>query len=247
MAAVPVAEFEALVRATPTGSYARRAWFLYEWLTARTLDVPNAPKVRATPAVDPAQQYSLADGAISTRHRVVDNLPGTRAFCPLVRRTLVLDALATRRLDERARHVLGRTHPDVVARAAAFLLLSDSRSSFDIEGERPSPQRAERWGQAIGQAGTRPLSIEEFERRQRIVIGDDRFVHLGLRTEGGFVGSHDRDTQAPIPDHIDARPEDLRDLLRGIVSYVDRVVRGTMDPVVAAAAAAFGFVYVHPF
>jgi len=34
-----------------------------------------------------------------------------------------------------------------MARATAFLLLSDSKSSFSIEGERPSPKRAARWGQ----------------------------------------------------------------------------------------------------
>ena len=241
------AEFEAMVRATPTGRYARRAWFLFEWLTRRTLDLPDAAKVRAVPVVDPAQQYALASGAISSRHRVVDNLPGTPAFCPLVRRTAALDAVAARHLDERARAVVGRTHPDVVARAAAFLLLRDSRSSFDIEGERPSRQRATRWGQAIGQAGSRPLSLEEFERLQRIVIGDGRFVQLGLRTAGGFVGTHDRVTGEPIPDHISARADDLRDLVEGIVAYADRTVRGQMDPVIAAAATAFGFVYVHPF
>ena len=31
--AVGAAAIEALVRAKPTGSYARRIWFLYEWLT----------------------------------------------------------------------------------------------------------------------------------------------------------------------------------------------------------------------
>src|SRR5215831_9507826 len=38
--AVGPAEVEAIVRARPTGSYARRLWFLYEWLTGTTLDVP---------------------------------------------------------------------------------------------------------------------------------------------------------------------------------------------------------------
>jgi len=37
-------------------------------------------------------------------------------------------------------------------RAAAFLLLNDSKSSFAIEGERPSGARAARWAEAIGQA-----------------------------------------------------------------------------------------------
>ena len=41
----------------------------------------------------------------------------------------------------------------------------------------------------IGEAGSRNLTVEELERLQRIVIGDARFVKLGLRTEGGFVGT----------------------------------------------------------
>jgi Fic family protein len=104
-----------------------------------------------------------------------------------------------------------------------------------------------RWGQAIGEAGNRPLSLDELERLQRIVIGDARFVHLGLRAEGGFVGDHDRVTREPLPEHISARAEDLRDLVRGVVEYVSRAIDGGLDPVVAAATAAFGFVYIHPF
>ena len=34
------ASIEALVRATPTGSYARRVWFLYEWLTGKPAGLP---------------------------------------------------------------------------------------------------------------------------------------------------------------------------------------------------------------
>ncbi|WP_354096655.1 SPASM domain-containing protein [Bradyrhizobium sp. RT10b] len=50
---------------------------------------------------------------------------------------------------------------------------------------------------------------------QRIAIGDDRFVKLGVRTDAGFVGDHDRETQRPIPDHISARHEDIASLVRG--------------------------------
>jgi hypothetical protein len=35
---------EAIVRATPTGSYARRIWFLYEWLLGTELDLPRPGK-----------------------------------------------------------------------------------------------------------------------------------------------------------------------------------------------------------
>ena len=134
-----------------------------------------------------------------------------------------------------------------MARAAAFLLLSDSKSSFWIEGERPPAHRIARWGQIIGEAGSVKLSLEELERLQKLVIGDARFVQLGLRKEGGFVGMHGRDTQEPLPDHISAKAEDLPSLMDGIATYDRRVLDGGLDPVVAAAALAFGFVYIHPF
>ena len=244
---VPAEEIAAVVCAKPTGVYTRRLWFLYEWLMGAELDIPDPGKVKSVPAVDPKHHYVSSDGQRSSRHKVVNNLPGPPEFCPLVRRTPALDQQRENKLDERARAVLGRTHPDIVARTAAFLLLSDSRSSFKIEGEQPSHDRAARWGQTISKAGLIPLSTVELERLQRIVIGDDRFVSLGLRTEGGFVGSHDRVTGDPIPDHISARPEDLQALLQGLVTYADKAIKAGLDPIIVAAAVAFGFVYVHPF
>ena len=244
---VPDLEIAAAVRNKPTGAYARRLWFLYEWLTGRQLDINDPGKVRAVAVVDPTKQFAVKRGALSSRYKVIDNLPGTRAFCPMVRRTKTLEGYTAKGLDKVARDVVGRIHADIMARAAAFLLLSDSKSSFSIEGERPSLKRAARWGQIIGEAGSRKLSIAELERLQRIVIGDTRFVRLGLRSEGGFVGMHHRTNNEPLPDHISARPEDLRSLVEGVTAYVARVVDGAVDPVVVAAAAAFGFVYVHPF
>lgn len=236
-----------LVRKTPLGQYARRLWYLYEWLTGRVLDVPDAEKVSAVPVLDTDQQFGITKATLSRRHRVIDNLPGTRQFCPLVRRTALLNAMIAKRLDVQARQVIGRTAPDVMSRAAAFLLLNDSRSSFHIEGEQSTRARTARWAQAIAQAGSRQLSVAELERLQTILIGDARMMRLGLRVEGGFVGQHDRLTMEPIPDHISARPEDLESLMEGLVAYTERALRAGLDPVVLAAASAFGFVYVHPF
>lgn len=236
-----------IVRQKPTGVYTRRLWFLYEWLMGTELDVPDPGKVRSVPAVDPKHQYVPGEGRISSRHKVVNNLPGPPEFCPLVRRTETLERFRDLSLADRARAVIGRTHPDVVARTAAFLLLNDSKSSFRIEGEQPSYDRAARWGQTIARAGMIELNVAELKRLQGIVIGDDRFVRLGLREEGGFVGQHDRTTGEPLPDHVSARPEDLSSLLEGLVAYTRTTVEAGLDPVIAAAAIAFGFVYIHPF
>lgn len=240
------AEIERMVRATPTGVYARRVWFFYEWLTGRTLNLPALGKGTYTLAIDPDLQWALAQGINSPRHRVRNNLPGTPEFCPLVFRTERLEAFVAANLAERARAVVAEVPRDLLARTAAFLLLKDSKSSYIIEGEDPPQDRIQRWGRAIGEAGRQPLDLDELLRLQRIVIGDARFVRLGLRDEGGFVGEHDRDTGAPLPHHISARPEDLPSLANGMIEF-DRAVAQGLGTVIAAAALAFGFVYVHPF
>ena len=239
------AEIEVLVRAKPTGGYARRIWFLYEWLTGNRLDLPDAEAGRYVPVLDPDRQWAV-DGENSPRHRVKNNLPGTPEFCPLVFRTEALDRLIALELPRRAREIIADVPRDLLARAAAFLLLKDSRSSYAIEGEWPPQDRIQRWGRAIGEAGHQALDLEELLRLQKIVIGDARFVKLGLRREGGFVGEHERDTRMPLPDHISARPEDLPSLTEGMIAF-DHGPAQALDPIIAAAVLAFGFVYVHPF
>ena len=244
-AAVPAAEIEAIVRAKPTGRYSRRIWFLYEWLMGQRLDLPDAEKGTYVPMVDPKRQWATP-GENSPRHRVRNNLPGTSEFCPLVFRTKALEEFAAMDLVHRAQEVVANVPKDVLARTAAFLLLKDSRASYAIEGERPPQDRIQRWGRAIGEAGRRTIELSELLRLQGIVIGDARFVRLGLRDEGGFVGEHDRHSHSPIPEHISARPEDLPSLIEGMVAF-DRRAAQSLDAVIAAAVLAFGFVYVHPF
>jgi hypothetical protein len=239
------ARIEAIVRAKPTGTYARRIWFLYEWLTGTRLALPDATRGNYVDAVDTGRQFA-GTGANSSRHRVRNNLPGTPAFCPLVFRTRKLEDFISLDLGARAREIAAAVPADLLARTAAFLLLKDSRASYVIEGEDPPHDRIQRWGRAIGEAGRRPLDLDELLRLQRIVIGDDRFVRLGLRREGGFVGEHDRETRMPLPVHISARFEDLPSLVDGMMAF-DRDRAGQLDPVVAAAVLAFGFVFTHPF
>ncbi len=236
---------EELVRSRPTGRYTRRIWFLYEWLLGEQLDLPDVETGAYVDALDTTKQFG-GSSVPSPRQRVRNNLPGTPLFCPLIFRSAALEEFQQAKLQEKAMASAASVPKDLLARTAAFLLLKDSKSSFAIEGERPAHDRIQRWGRAIAEAGKTPLSIEEFLRLQRVVIGDDRFVHLGLREEGGFVGMHDRETRMPVPDHISAKPEDLRDLMKGMIEFAQDYAKH-LDPVLAAAVLAFGFVYVHPF
>lgn len=236
---------EALVRATPTGAYSRRVWFLYEWLTGTRLNLPDAARGNYIPAVDPDRQYAVTGTRVS-RYRVVNNLPGTPSFCPMITRTGTLQSWSEQALLEKANAVVDRVPQDILSRTAAFLLLKDSRSSYAIEGESPPLSRIERWGRIIGQAGSNPVTIAELNRLQEAVVGGSRFVKPGLRTDGGFVGGHDRETGTPIPEHISARPQDLPDLMRGLTGFIEETAMD-LPSLIAATAAAFGFVYIHPF
>jgi hypothetical protein len=242
--AVPQAEIEALVRAAPAALHVRRAWFLYEAFTGRTLDVEDAPVVAAADLLDP-KAYFTGKARLSKRHRVRDNLLGAGRYCPIIRRTETLERYLALDLAARARDTVGRTGAYLVARAASFLLLADSRASFQIEGERPPRNRLERWGRAVLQAGRNKLTLDEIVRLHGVLIEDPRFVHRGIRPDGVFLGERDHFGD-PLPEFIGARAQDLADLMAGMLEANDRMRDDGLDPVLQAAATAFGFVYVHP-
>jgi hypothetical protein len=121
-------------------------------MTGRPFDIPDDPGVPAIDLLD-SDDYFTGKPRLSRRHRVRDNLLGNGACCPIIRRTKKLDGFTQRGLADKAAEILGQTGGHVVRRAASFLLLADSRASFEIEGERPPRNRLERWGKAVLQAG----------------------------------------------------------------------------------------------
>jgi len=243
--AEPKADLEEYVRSTPGGTQTRRAWFFYELLTGQMLDIEDAPNVTAVDALD-AKTYFTGKAKLSRRHKVRDNLLGSGDWCPVIRRTKQLEAFAALELAERAAETVGRTGQHLVTRAASFLLLADSRASFEIEGERVPRNRLERWGKAVLQAGKNELTLEEIVRLHSVLIQDTRFVFPGLRPDGVFLGERDH-AGDPLPEFIGARPEDLEDLCDGMLIANNRMRDDGLDPILQAAATAFGFIYAHPF
>jgi len=235
-----------MIKEAPTSKYARKVWFLYEWLYQVRLDIPDLTRSSYVDVVDSKLQY--AGNAInSSRHRIRNNLPGTQAFCPMIRKTKTLQAYIAKNLSQAIDTDLSGRDKDLIRRTAAFLLLKDSKASFAIEGESPPSLRAKNWGRAIGQAGRKPLTISELERLQDIVIGLKKLKNMGLRTTEGFIGEHDRDTFSPLPEHISAKCEDVRPLIEGLLEANSILQDSDYDPVLAAATISFGFVFIHPF
>src|SRR5580658_7667176 len=92
------------------------------------------------------------------------------AVSAVIRRTKALTEFLALDLAAKARQTMGRTGVQLVARAASFMLLADSRASFEIEGERPPRNRLERWGRAVLEAGKHRLTVDEIVRLHRVLI-----------------------------------------------------------------------------
>lgn len=240
-------ELEAWVRAEPTGEFARRAWFLYEHLTGRTLDLPDMGEAKVyTPALDPTLHVTLPRGERSKRHKVIDNLLGVPGFCPFVRRTDKLQEMADRGLSAKARALLTATSPEVLARAVDYLYTKETMSSFKIEGETVQGDRAQRFVAALQRAESiDPTRTEDLVKLQNIIV-DKRFAVGGFRDAQIFVGETRYDEYQERVHFIAPKPEDVTALMAAWGRSFVRLTRD-IDPVVAAAVASFGFVFVHPF
>jgi len=240
---------EGFIENEPTSQYARKIWFLYEWLLEERLPIADADiKIKYVKLVRERIQYALSKGEKSARHRIENNLLGSKEFCPHVFKSKRLLEFEKRNLGTQQQQFENRFGKGLMQRASSFLLLADSKASFTIEGESPKSQRLIGWSRAIGQAGKSELNIEEIKKLQKLVIEKKKHIQLGLREEGGFIGEHDNDTFEPVPEHISARAKDLDSLIRGLVKANENLVNSdSFDPVVAAAIISFGFVFIHPF
>lgn len=240
-------EILALVNMEPLGQYARRIWFLLEWVSGKQIKgKKEITKKSYVPAVDEKLQFAVA-GIKSSRHLVMNNLPGTNQFCALITKTKKLEHHLSKNYADANKRQIAGIRKDIIQRASAFLLLKDSKASFTIEGESPKSKRAARWGVAIGQAGANDLTAEEFIRLQQLVIENSRFLRMGFRIQGGFIGEHDRITGEPIPEHISAKNEDIQELIDGLIAANHILIKDDFNAVLAAAMIAFGFVFIHPF
>ena len=248
---------------SPTSAYARRSCFLYEWLTGTQLPMkaPVPVKMRYVDVLDTKMQFGTDAVTKDARFRVNDNLPGTRDFCPLVRKTDFLNDMVGKDLRKRTRETLGRYDQNLLRRAAAFLYLKETQSSFEVEREKPSANRAQRFADLLRQADTgQPLTQERLVELQNSVI-DPRFHEFTWRYQQNWIGD-DLGYRKKV-EFVPARPEDLSALMQGLLdtagkarTLVDSMLPGKgdidtdelqFDPVIYAAIIAFGFVFIHPF
>ena len=232
----------------PTGQYARRAAFLYEWFMGDALQVPQRLGGNYADVLDDAKQVAASAKAVAknARWRVNDNLPGTRYFCPTIVKTdaylqaasLDVKALFTGLTDE-----FGE---DLLWRAAAWMTLRESKSSFAIEGEGDRSTRIQRFADVMGRRtgeAELPLTDSASADLQREILGDiTTMTHFGFRQSPVFVGETVKYNE--IVHYVAPVQEDVAEMMNGLGVFMART-QG-QSSVMRSAVAAFGYVYIHP-
>ena len=232
------------VRAEPTGSFSRRAWFFYETFAGRILDLEDARSGNYVEALDP-ERHIVGDRRNSPRHRVIDNLLGGVGLCPVMRRTARLVQQMNMHVDAEARALIETYDSATLARAVNYLYTKETRSSFAIEGETPSASRADRFIAALKAAPDFKPSKASLVQLQGDIV-EPRYAAKDWRTFQNFVGETVGGYREEVH-FICPRPEDVPGLMEAWFVLTARIVESAIDPVVAAAIIAFAFVFMHPF
>jgi len=241
-------ELSAWVADEPSGQYIKRAGFLYEFLTGIELEINievtggyiNVFDDQKLVAASP--EYSIPN----RRWRVRNNLPGTRAFCPVIRKTD--DTLKAINLDVQGliQALALEFGNELLMRSAVWMTLRESKSSFAIEGEADQSDRIQRFADVLSRRsgqGSLPLNQTSLAELQSEILGKRTTLQqFGIRQSPVFVGEIARYQE--VVHYIAPPAEDLIPMLEGLITFLERT-QG-QSSVMRSAVAAFGFVYIHP-
>lgn len=236
------------VLAHPRSRQAALAGFYYERLTGETMDCPGS-SCDPLEAMSPTSYFTAAP-VRNKRWHILDNLPGSPGFCPLVRRTEALERQSPH-LRALLSSALAGAHDDapLLERAGLYLAIKDTQASFAIEHETPSPDRMRRFVQAVNAYSQSPLTPEHLFAVQNAVIDNPLLkspqgvyrhetVYVGESRHGSYgIGFEKIHFIAPDPRHVEGMMRD----------WFTAIERPATDPLAFAAAAAFGLVFIHPF
>ena len=244
--AVPEDEITAWIASTPTGKYARRIWFLFEFLTGRQLPLPDLSSGNYIDLLEKDHYYTIAPGRRVQRQRIIDNLLGGPGFCPVIRRTDKLTAMDGIDLRQRCEHVVSAYPPELLRRALSYLYSKETKSSFEIEHIKPNATRTEKFIGLLELAEhkdfcEKPLLIDVQNR-----IVDPRFQDSDYRLNQNYIGQT-ISYQKQIVHYVCPKPGDLPDLMDGLIVTHQRMKDGAVPAIIHAAAISYGFVFLHPF
>ena len=234
------------IKSKPTGKYARRIWFFYEFLTDRKLPIGDVAQGNYSEALEPDIYYTVAQGKKSRRHRIINNLLGTKEFCPIVRRTDKLKNLDPADFQNRCEKIVASYPPQLLRRALSYLYNKETKSSFEIEHIKPDATRTKKFIASLELARRQDFCDKELLIDLQNLIVDSRFMDGDYRTTQNYVGQT-VSYQKEVIHYICPKPEDVPGLMRGLLTSHQLMIDGDVSAIIHAAIVSYGFVFIHPF
>ena len=243
---IPVADIVAFIEASPSGRYARKIGFLYEFLMGLQLELTKTITGNYVDILEEGK-YITGNTIKDTRWRINNNLLGTASFCPIVRRTKILDELLNQDIPQKIEQLKNGFPPDIFQRATNYLYNKETRSSYEIEKEQPSADRMEKFVALLMKAGTEQTT--ELLDEPRLVqlqnaIVDPRYAAAAFRDFQNYIGQSLPGFKETLH-YICPPPQILRTLMDGLKVTAEKTTG--IYPEIRAAIIAFGFVFIHPF
>lgn len=179
------------------------------------------------------------------RWLINDKLLGGKNFCPVIRRSKQLDALLAENFQRLIENLSSVFPPDIFYRAVNYLYSKETRSSFQIENEKPNIERVNRFIKLLERAGgnSNLLNEKSLAELQNEIV-DQRYAAKGYRGFQNYIGQTTFNYKEIIH-YICPPPEYVISLMEGLAEVV-RKSEGA-PALVRAAIVAFGFVFIHPF
>ncbi len=243
---IPLDEVIAYIRLKPKGSFQRRIGYLFEFLTGTQLPIEDTGKTNYVNLID-AERYATGTIEKISRWWINDNLPGTREFSPVIRKTKQLNQVLAPDFKQMVRDLTKTFPPEIFFRAVNFLYKRETRSSYQIESEEPTPDRMERFISILEKAGEETIQAllnEENLRRLQNTIVDPRFAVPGYRKNQNFISSTNYNFKE-VYHYIAPPPQFVTSMMNGLAMMATKSLPG--HPAIQTAAVAFGFVFIHPF
>jgi len=250
---VNVAELTSFIASKPTSQYNRVLWFLYEWLTNSRLDLPDLKSGNYIRLLEDEYYYTLQTGNRDKRTRVINNALGTPEFCPTVRKTpdiKLLEKVDVYKTAYAKMQGIGEfLSVDVIGRSINYLYTKETKSSTEIEKEKPDRQKMQRFLNAIKNVGLYELNSQSMINVQNQIVAD-KFRATGYRTSEIYVGTtiqrfgnRDEDVH-----YVGAKQEHVASMMRGLFKLHENLMLDrSVPPLIHAAIISFGEVYIHPF
>lgn len=234
--------------AEPANRFAKIACYLWEIANERTLD--GLPEAEGEMEKLFDETIYLTDHGRSSgpgrRWRVVFNGIGSPRYCVTVRRTPRIEALLKQDLLGQAAAFTTTLSPALLLRALDWAYMSETKSSFAIEQEKPGHAAAASFVHLLAEVyRDLPITEDYLVHVQNVaMLGDPLNRAFGFRAEQNRLRNAARGVLGVS--YLPPPPELLGEL-------VDEVMRigndhdSALDTLVRASIVKFGFVHAHPF